>query len=102
MGTPVVTSATTIMCGHAGSATHVPTQVRVRISGSPAALASDQHIVAGCSLASSTPTFCTTLAWTVPAMRVKVGGQPVALHTSMPMGVGPGIVAAGQARVMAL
>lgn len=102
MGAPIVTSATTIMCGHAGSASHIPTQVRVRISGSPAALASDQHIVAGCTLASSTPTFCTVLAWTIPAIRVKVGGQPVALHTSMPMGVGPGIVAAGQMRVMAL
>jgi hypothetical protein len=102
MGAPVVTSATTVMCGHAGSATHIPTQMRVRIAGSPAALASDQHVVAGCSLASSSPTFCTMLAWTVPAVRVKAGGQPLALHTSMPMGVGPGIVVSGQMRVTAL
>lgn len=102
MGTPVVTTATTVMCGHGGSATHIPTQVRVRIAGSPAALASDQHVVAGCSLASSSGPFCTTLAWTVPALRVKAAGQPVALHTSMPMGIGPGVVSAGQMRVTAL
>lgn len=101
MGTPVVTSATTVMCGHAGSATHVPSQMRVRIAGSPVAVASDQHVVAGCSLASSSPTFCTVLAWTVPAMRVRAGGQPVVLHNSMPMGVGPGMVPAGQMRVTA-
>ena len=101
MGVPIVTSATTVMCGHAGNATHIPTQMRVRIAGSPAALASDQHVVAGCSLTGSGSPFCTTLRWTVPAMRVRVGGQPVALHTSMPMGVGPGIVAAGQMRVTA-
>jgi hypothetical protein len=101
MGTPVVTNATTVMCGHAGTATHIPTQVRVRITGSPAAVMSDQHVVAGCSLASSSTTFCTVLAWTVPAMRVRIGGAPVALHSSMPMGVGPGQVVAGQIRVTA-
>lgn len=103
MGVPVVTTATTVMCGHGGNATHVPTQMRVRIGGAPAALASDQHVVAGCSLASSgSSPFCTTLAWTVPAMRVKAAGQPLALHTSMPMGIGPGVVSAGQMRVTAL
>jgi hypothetical protein len=102
MGMPIVTSATTVMCGHAGNATHVPTQARVRIAGSPAALASDQHMVAGCSLASSSGPFCTVLTWTVPATRVKVNGQPVVLHSSMPMGVGPGIVVTGQPRVTAL
>jgi hypothetical protein len=102
MGSPIVTSATTIMCGHGGNASHVPSQMRVRVGGSPAAVANDQHVVAGCGLASSSPTFCTMLAWTVPAMRVKAGGQPVALHSSMPMGVGPGIVASGQMRVSAL
>jgi hypothetical protein len=34
-------------------------------------------------------------------MRVRAGGQPVVLHNSMPMGVGPGMVPAGQMRVTA-
>lgn len=101
MGTSIITSQTTVMCGHGGSATHVPTNMRVRIGGAPVAVASDQHIAAGCALASVPSTPCTTLTWSVPAMRVKAGGVPVLVQTSIPMGIGPGIVAAGQMRVMA-
>lgn len=100
MSAPIITSQTPVNCGHAGVATHVPTQARVRVVGSPVALASDQHAVAGCSLsASGSP--CVTLAWTVPAMRVRVSGQPVLVQTSLPLAVGPGIVMPGQVRVRA-
>lgn len=102
MGTPIITSQTTVQCGHAGSATHVPTQFRVKISGSPAALASDQHMVAGCGLTGTTTPPCVTLAWSVPATRVRVSGQPVLVQTSLPMATGPGIVMPGQVRVMAI
>ncbi|WP_143738503.1 hypothetical protein [Erythrobacter colymbi] len=101
MGTPVITSQTTVMCGHGGSATHVPTNMRVRIASMPVAVASDQHVVAGCSLSSVPSTPCTTLTWSVPALRVKAGGVPVLVQTSVPMGIGPGVVAVGQVRVMA-
>ncbi len=101
MGSPVVTSATTVMCGHGGSATHVPTQVRVRVGGSPVGVSSDQHVVAGCSLSTSSGPFCTVLTWTVPAVRVTAGGTPVLVQTSTPMGVGPGLVVSGQVRVSA-
>lgn len=101
MGAPVITSQTTVMCGHAGSATHIPTQARVQVSGSPAAVVSDQHAVAGCSLTGSGTPPCVVLAWTVPAMRVTVGGQPVLVQTSIPIATGPGIVMPGQVRVQA-
>lgn len=101
MGTPIVTSATTVMCGHGGTATHIPTQVRVRIGGSPVAVASDQHVVAGCSLSTSGGPFCTVLTWTMPAIRVTVGGTPVLVQSSTPMGVGPGQVVSGQVQVSA-
>jgi hypothetical protein len=101
MGAPIVTSQTPVMCGHAGTATHIPTQVRVRVAGSPAAVASDQHAVAGCSLTGSGPPPCVVLAWTVPALRVKAGGQPVLVQTSIPIATGPGIVMPGQVRVQA-
>jgi len=101
MGAPVITSQTPVNCGHAGVGTHVPGQARVRISGSPVALASDQHVVAGCSLTGSPPPPCIMLMWTVPAVRVKVSGQPVLVQTSIPIATGPGIVMPGQTRVMA-
>ena len=101
MGTPVITSQTTVMCGHGGSATLVPTNMRVRIAGIPVAVASDQHVVAGCALASGGSVPCTTLTWSVPAVRVKAGGVPVLVQTSVPMGIGPGLVTVGQVRVMA-
>lgn len=101
MSTPILTSQTPVNCGHAGVATHVPTQARVRIAGSPVALASDQHAVAGCALSGSGGPPCVTLAWTIPAMRVRVSGQPVLVQTSLPVAVGPGIVMPGQVRVRA-
>jgi hypothetical protein len=101
MGAPVITSQTTVMCGHGGSATHVPTNLRVRVGGAPVAVASDQHVVAGCALTSVPSTPCTTLTWSVPALRVRAGGVPVLVQSSVPMGIGPGVVVAGQFRVMA-
>jgi len=98
---PVITSSSTVMCGHAGSATHIPTQVRVQAGGSPLAVASDQHTVAGCSLSGSSGPFCTVLSWTAPAARVQAGGVPVLVQSSVPMGVGPGIVVMAQPRVQA-
>lgn len=101
MGAPIVTSQTQVMCGHAGTGTHIPSQVRVRVAGSPAAVVSDQHAVAGCSLTGSGPPPCVVLTWSVPAMRVKAGGQPVLVQTSIPIATGPGIVMPGQVRVQA-
>ncbi|SAL04855.1 hypothetical protein AWB78_07165 [Caballeronia calidae] len=101
MGAPLVTSATTVMCGHAGSATHTPSQTRVLVGGSPVAVTSDQHMIGGCSLSGSSGPFCTVLAWTMPAMRVTAVGASVLIQSSMPMGVGPGMVVSGQTRVSA-
>jgi hypothetical protein len=101
MGAPVITSQTPVNCGHAGIATHIPTQIRVRMSGSPAATAADQHVVAGCSLTGTGTPPCVVLAWSVPALRVRASGQPLLIQTSMPIATGPGIVMPGQMRVMA-
>lgn len=101
MGAPVITSQTPVMCGHAGTATHVPTQVRAQVLGAPIAVAADQHAVAGCALTGTPSPPCVVLAWTVPALRVTAGGQPVLVQTSLPVATGPGVVMPGQARVLA-
>lgn len=99
MAAPILTSQAVVMCGHAGPASHIPSQTRVLIGGSPVAVAADQHPVSGCSLASGSATFCTVLTWTMPAVRVMAGGQPVLLQSSLPIGVGPGTVVSAQPRV---
>ena len=101
MGAPIITTQSTVMCGHGGVATHIPSQVRVRAAGSPVAVVADQHVVAGCPLVPPGPPPCLVLAWTVPALRVMAGGVPVLVQSSVPIGTGPGIVIAVQPRVLA-
>jgi hypothetical protein len=101
MGTPVISQQTTVMCGHGGSATPAPTQVRVKILGALAAIANDVYSVAGCALTGTGTPPCLVLQWLMPAMRVKIQGMPVLLNASMPMATGPGVVIPGQVRVMA-
>lgn len=101
MGTPVITQQTTVMCGHGGTATQAPTQVRVKISGALAGVATDVYSVAGCALTGTGTPPCVVLQWLVPALRVKVQGIPLLLNSSMPLATGPGVVIPGQVRVMA-
>lgn len=100
-GAPLVTQASTVMCGHAGKATHTPSQIRVRASGAPAAVAADLFPVAGCALTGGPNPFCAVLTFTRPALRVRAGGRPVLTAASLPMGVGPGLPPTGQIRVRA-
>ena len=101
MGTPVITQATTVMCGHGGSATPAPTQVRVKVSGAIAEVSSDVYSVAGCALTGTPTAPCLVLQWLMPALRVKASGMPLLLSSSMPMATGPGVVVPGQMRVLA-
>ncbi len=101
MGTPIISQQTTVICGHGGSATPAPSQVRVQISGALAAVATDVYSVAGCALTGTGTPPCLVLQWLMPAVRVTIGGVPVLLNSSMPMATGPGVVIPGQARVMA-
>ncbi len=53
------------------------------VSGQPVTTASDTYPIAGCAFnVSSAPHPCVTVRWLAPAVRVKVGGQPVILQTS--------------------
>jgi hypothetical protein len=100
MMTPILTMGSTVNCGHAGTTTLAPSQQKVVIGGEPIAVQPDQHIVSGCSLASSSATFCTVLTWSAPAQNVVIDGQPALLQTSIPTGVGPGIVVNAQTEVV--
>jgi hypothetical protein len=77
----------TVTCQHAGVVNAVTTNLRVTLSGQPAAVVSDQFLVAGCPFTipgtPPKPQPCVTVRWLVPATRVRVGGQPVLLADSV-------------------
>ena len=70
------------MCPHAGTVSMIPTNMRVKVAGAPAAVVADTFLVAGCTFATTAPMPCVMVNWLVTAMRVKVGGQPVVTSTS--------------------
>jgi hypothetical protein len=73
----------TILCPHAGQASIISTNTRVKVSGQPVAVLNDTTMIAGCAFTVGTkPQPCIKVLWLVPAARVKVNGQPALLSTS--------------------
>jgi hypothetical protein len=109
MGTSVLQLGCTIQCPHGGSAICVTQNARVKLGGAPALLVSDSFTVVGCSFPpSGPPSPCVTIEWQAPAARVKVGGTPVLLETSIGLCKaatqavqGPAVVSGVQTRVKA-
>lgn len=107
----VLTQASQIQCPHGAVVTHVPSNVRVTVMGSPVLVATDVATIAGCAftIPPTTPSPCVTVRWIVPAARVKVMGQPVLLQSSVGLcnaatqaPQGPPIVGATQPRVQGM
>lgn len=84
MGTPLLHVGATILCTHAGQATIIPSQGRVRVGGQLVAVQSDTTTVAGCAftIPGPKPQPCVTMRWISAATRVRAGGQPVLLQNS--------------------
>jgi len=77
-------AATQIACPHGGQGVATPANQRVTLGGSPALVVSDQVTIAGCSFnVSGAPSPCLQVKWLAPANRVKVGGTPVLLSSSV-------------------
>jgi hypothetical protein len=104
---PIVDAGATITCPHGGQVQVVPRATRVRLGGNPPLLVDDVATVAGCAFnVSGAPSPCLQVRWTMPAMRVKAGGSPVLLSTSIGLCVnaagapqGPATVLGHQTRV---
>lgn len=87
MGAPLLHVSATIMCPHAGSASIVASNSHVKVGGQFVAVLPDTTTVAGCPFQipvgpALKPQPCVTVKWLVPAVRVKVGGQPALLKSS--------------------
>jgi hypothetical protein len=109
----VVQVGATVQCPHGASASISPTNQRVKVGGSPAAVLPDTTSVAGCPFqipvgAGTKPSPCMTVQWKVGSQRVKVGGQSLLLQDSVGLcnsaeqaPQGPPTVATTQMRVKA-
>lgn len=84
MGVPLLHVGATMLCSHAGQASIIPSQVRVRVSGQIVAVQSDLTTVAGCpfTVPGPKPQPCVTVRWIAAATRVRANGQPVLLQNS--------------------
>jgi hypothetical protein len=98
-------------CPHGAQVQTISTNTRVLLNGMAAATVSDTFTIAGCPFVvppPTTPQPCLLVKWIVPALRVKVNGQPVILQTStglcqnaMQLPQGAPIVSSTQTKVIA-
>lgn len=74
------------LCPHGGTASTTSTNTRVKVGGMYVATLSDVTTVAGCPFtipgSPPKPQPCVKVQWLVPALRVKVMGNPALLQTS--------------------
>jgi hypothetical protein len=83
----IVTTTSSAICPHGASVSIVSSNTRVKISGSPVAVMNDTFTVSGCPFQvpigiGTKPQPCVKLQWIAPAVRVRVGNQPVILQAS--------------------
>src|SRR5581483_6784495 len=82
----VVTTSSSAICPHGASVSIVSANTRVKAAGSPVAVLNDTYTVSGCPFqvpvgAGTKPQPCVKVQWIAPAVRVRVGGQPVILQS---------------------
>ena len=83
----IVTTSSSAICTHGAQVAIISSNTRVMVAGSPVAVLNDQFTVTGCPFqvpvgAGTKPQPCVKIQWIAPAVRVRVGGQPVILQTS--------------------
>jgi hypothetical protein len=74
-----LTAAATITCIHGATVKGVPSNVRVKLGGSPVLTASDVFSVVGCpfTLPSGTPHPCITVEWKQPGTKLLPAKGPL-------------------------
>jgi hypothetical protein len=110
---PALHTGATAMCPHGGQLTIVVATPHVLLGGMPAAVITDQGLVAGCPFqvpvgAGTKPQPCVTTKWIVGATKVLVGGMPLLINpcTALCLSAeqipgGPPVISASQTKVIA-
>ncbi len=83
---PILTTTSTVMCPHGGTAQLITSNTEVVFDGAPALLQTDVHPVVGCPFAPVVaPLPCLTIRWVSGAVQMKIHDVPVLLQTSVGM-----------------
>jgi uncharacterized Zn-binding protein involved in type VI secretion len=107
---PVLHTGASATCPHGGMLTIVVASPRVLVSGMPAAVLTDQGLVAGCAFTvpGPKPQPCVTTRWIAGATRVLANGVPLLINPCVALCLsaeqipgGPPIISASQTRVIA-
>jgi hypothetical protein len=106
---PVLHAGAAALCPHGGNLTIVAASPRVTVSNMPAALLTDQGLVAGCVFTvGPKPQPCVTTRWIVGATRVTSNGTPLLINpvvalcqSAEQIPGGPPTIVGGQTRVIA-
>jgi hypothetical protein len=81
---PILTTASTIICPHAGMATLFTSQTISMIDGALVLLETDIHPITGCTFApGGVYTPCVLIRWFCGATMTRIYGIPVLLQTSI-------------------
>jgi hypothetical protein len=81
---PLLTTASTVMCPHAGMALLVSGNTEALIDGAPALLETDVHPVVGCTFFSGpNPMPCLFIRWTCGAVQTRLHGVGFLLSSSV-------------------
>lgn len=83
MATNLLDKGMIAQCPHGGTVQPVPASPRVKLSGQPVLVTSDQCPVCGCPfMIVNKPQPCIGIKWLVGAQRVRASGKPVLLQQS--------------------
>lgn len=107
---PVLHAGANATCPHGGVLTIVAASPRVQVGGMPAAVLTDQGLIAGCAftIPGPTPQPCVTTKWIAGATRVTANGVPLLINPCVALCLaanqipgGPPIITGSQTRVVA-
>ena len=81
----ILTTSSTVMCMHGGTATLTTSNIKTKVEGSPVLLESDIHTVAGCifTLPGPKPSPCIRIEWTMGATMCKANDTKVLIQSSI-------------------
>ncbi|MDH4553611.1 hypothetical protein E8F11_00215 [Pseudomonas sp. BN417] len=80
---PILTTTSTVMCPHGGTAQLITSNTLALVDGAPMLLQTDLHPIVGCPFAPSAPSPCLTIRWVTAATQTSINNVPVLLQTSV-------------------